>query len=198
MGGMSPAGSPSWLIRIQSPYNLLIGLYVRDAAGLCPPSWAGLPRLDPAVEVRAELAPLVGPEASEQWARWWQGELARQEGPERGFFAPDAAFGDGLDLDALVRACLDDARRWASARSREEADAHQHGTYPDAEGDLVRTVEAEVGRKARPFELEVTELPVAGAFGRRVRPGHVLVSRSLRADAAAYRAWLLPVLRDLV
>ncbi|CAG6397721.1 conserved hypothetical protein [Actinacidiphila cocklensis] len=197
MGRMRYAGSPSWLMRIHCPLGLLIGLYARDAAGLRPATAVDVPRLEPAVELRADLAPLAVPAASEQWARWWEGELARQEGVEHGFFAPDARFGDGQELDALVRARLDDARRWSGERGHEEAEAHRDGSYPDEENGLVRAVEAEIGRKARPFELEVIELPVAGRFGRRLSEGLVLVSRALRADPEAYRDWLTPVLRDL-
>ncbi|GHI06182.1 hypothetical protein AQI88_28910 [Streptomyces cellostaticus] len=61
---------------------------------------------------------------------------------------------------------------------------------------LVRAVETELGRKARPFELHVWELPVAGAVGWRVSEKHVAVSRALREDAAAYRRWLTPVIRE--
>nr|WSX77948.1 hypothetical protein OH826_31350 [Streptomyces sp. NBC_00899] len=79
---MRYAGSPSWLMRIHCPLGLLIGLYARDAAGLRPATAVDVPRLEPAVELRADLAPLAVPAASEQWARWWEGELARQEGVE--------------------------------------------------------------------------------------------------------------------
>lgn len=73
MGRMRYAGSPSWLMRIHCPLGLLIGLYARDAAGLRPATAVDVPRLEPAVELRADLAPLAVPAASEQWARWWEG-----------------------------------------------------------------------------------------------------------------------------
>jgi len=175
----------------------LIGLFVRDAAGLRPAAAVDVPPLTPTVEVRASLAPLAVPEASAQWARWWNGELTRQEGPERGFFVPDARFGDGAELGALVSECFEEAVRWSSARKHEEAAARWSGEPRDDEGDIVRAVEAEIGRRARPFELCVTELPVAGAVGWRVSARHVVVSRALRGDALAYRRWLTPVIREL-
>lgn len=195
---MHPVGPPPWMMRVQCPYRLMIGLFVRDAAGLNPPAAIDLPRLVPDVELRASLAPLAVPAASEQWARWWRRELARQEGPERGFAVPDARYGDGEELDALVHACLDDARRWSADRKREVSEAHLSSGYPDVESELVRAVEEEVGREARPFRLDITELPVAGTAGWRVSEGHVVVSHALRTDAAAYREWLAPVVRDLV
>lgn len=194
---MRYAGSPSWLMRIHCPESLLIGLYARDAAGLHPPTPVDVPRLEPAVEMRAGFAPLAVPAASEQWARWWETELAALgEAAYQGGFRP-GGFGAGEELNALVRACLDDARRWSSERGHEEADAHRDGTYPHPETDLVREVEAEIGRKARPFVLQITELPVTGRFGRRISGEHVVVSRALREDAQAYREWLIPVVREL-
>lgn len=179
-----------------SPHGLLLGLFVRDAAGMRPPTVIDLPRLDPVVEIRATLAPLAVAAASEQWAGWWEREMARQEGPDRGFFAPDARFGDGDELAALVEACREDASRWSSALGREALDAHLR--EPRAiECDVVRQVEAGLGRKARPFELSVTELPFAGARGWRVSTHHVMVTRDLRADVAGYADWLGPVVREL-
>ncbi|MFJ5535433.1 hypothetical protein [Streptomyces sp. NPDC093261] len=175
----------------------MIGLFVRDAAGLRPHTDIGVPPLVPAVEARASLTPLALPEASVQWARWWERELTRQEGPDRGFFAPEARFGDGEELGLLVRACFDDAVRWSSARGREHAETMTRGDHRSLEGNLVRAVETEIGRKARPFELQVTELPVADTVGWHVSEKHVVVSRALREDAAAYRQWLTPVIRGL-
>ncbi|MFG1805603.1 hypothetical protein [Streptomyces sp. NPDC049040] len=197
---MRYAGSPSWLMRIQSPQGLLIGLFVRDAAGLHPPTAVDLPPLEPAVEMRAGLVPLAVPEASEQWARWWESELERPEGQQRGFSRPSARYGDGPELNALVQACFDDAVRWSSERGREDSAAADEALAradPGPEGDLVARVEAELGRKARPFELDVTVVPVAGAAGWRAAGTHVVVSRALRADRAAYREWLTPVVREL-
>jgi hypothetical protein len=182
-------------MRIEIPRSLVIGLFVRDAADLRVETEFDVPPLAPAVERRALLAPLATAVASEQWARWWEQELARP--PGQGPFAPDPRFGDGPELVDLVRACFDDASRWGTARHSEEAEAHRRGEHPDHEGDLVRAVEAETGRKARPFDLRVSELPVAGAFGQRVSATHVLVSRTLRADAEAYGELLTPVIREL-
>ncbi|MDF2260210.1 hypothetical protein [Streptantibioticus ferralitis] len=73
----------------------------------------------------------------------------------------------------------------------------RRGDRRGREGDLVRAVEVEIGRRARSFELQVTELPVAGVVGWRVSAGHVVVGRALRGDAVAYRRWLTPVIREL-
>ncbi|NUS13774.1 MAG: hypothetical protein HOY69_20610, partial [Streptomyces sp.] len=193
---MRYSGQPSWQMWVSSPQGLLVGLYVREAAGMRPATAVDLPPLDPPVELRAGLAPLAVPEAARQWVRWWEGELARQEGPERGFFAPDRRF-DGEELGALVHACYDDAHRWAALSCHDEDQAHLDGEGGSgAEGDLVRAVEAELGRKARPFRLTVTQLPLADAVGWRPSPHHLLVSRALRSDPDAYARWLTPVLRE--
>ncbi|WP_369394656.1 hypothetical protein AB5J72_49510 [Streptomyces sp. CG1] len=175
----------------------MIGLFVRDAAGLRPRAGMDVPPLVPSVETRASLAPLAVPEASVQWARWWDRAVTRHEGPDRGFLAPESRFGGGEELGVLVRECFDDAVRWSSVWGREYAEAMMRGDRRDHEGDLVRAAETELGRKARPFELHVLELPVAGAVGWRVSERHVVVSRSLREDAAAYRRWLTPVICEL-
>jgi hypothetical protein len=219
MGGVRHTGQPSWRLSVSSPFGLYIGLYVREAAGLRPPAAVDLPALDPPVELRADLVALAVPAAAQQWAAWWDRELARQEGPERGFFSPDARFGDGAELDALVRACMPDAARWASAArddrrpepappgERDAAGRPRAGAYRTddwsppvpvgTESALVRTVEAELGRKARAFDLTITQLPLAAPVGWRPSPHHLLVSRALRADPAAYRAWLTPILREV-
>lgn len=197
---MRYAGMPNWLMWIQTPHGLLAGLFVRDAAGLQPRTAFELPPLVPAVELRADLAPLAVAEASEQWARWWERELGRDDAQGRGFCAPDARFGDGPALVALLDACHDEAMRWSSDRKGEESEATAEAMRredPGPEGALVSAVEREIGRKARPFELEVTVLPVAGKGAWRVAPGHVVVSRALRADTAAYGEWLTQVIREL-
>ncbi|MER6386632.1 hypothetical protein [Streptomyces sp. NPDC001127] len=194
---MRYAGSSSWQVRSGTSQQLVIGLFVRDAAGLRPRVDIEVPPLVPAVEARASLAPLAVPEASAQWARWWDRELTRHEEPHRGFLAPESRFGGGEELGALMRECFDDAVRWSSARGREYAEAMMRGDRRGHEGDLVRAVETELGRKARPFELQVMELPVAGAVGWRVSEKHVVVSRALREDAEAYRRWLTSVIREL-
>lgn len=91
-----------------------MGLYVRDAAGLRPATPVEVPRLEPAVELRAGLAPPAVPAASEQWARWWEAELTRLGETFQGAFRPDVRFGDGDgdgdELDALS------ARAWTTPR----------------------------------------------------------------------------------
>lgn len=189
---MQYVGSSSWLIRIDTPVGLLMGLYLRDAAGLQPVVAVEVPAVVPAVAIRADLAPLAVPAASVQWARWWDQELARQDGPGRGFFRPDRGF-KGAELGALVDACHDDAARWSADRHHEASPLRT----PGSENGLVAAVEAEIGRRARPFELTITVLPVAGSAGWRVSAGHVVVSRAFRTDQAAYRPWLTQVLREL-
>ena len=178
---------------IDTPEHLVLALFVRDATGLRP--WTGLdvPPLAPAVAARGRLAPAARSEATAQWATWWQRELARQGRGERGYAMPDAELGDGEELAELFLTHRLEGLGWTAARKGEHAAALHRGT----EGDLVRAVEAELGRKARPFLLRVTELPVAGPFGLRVSTSHLVVSRTLRDDPAAYEEWLTPVLREL-
>jgi hypothetical protein len=57
---------------------------------------------------------------------------------------------------------------------------------------LVAEVERDLGRQAAAFNLQIDVLPVEGVWGSRARVDHVLVSRELHGDHAAFRAFLTP------
>ena len=66
------------------------------------------------------------------------------------------------------------------------------------ETDLVRDFERRLRRRASGFDLRVDELPVVGVAGWRIGHDHVLITRGLLADPAAYREWLAPVVAGLL
>ena len=181
------------MVSIDTPEHLVWRVFVRDVADLRPWTGVDVPPLVPCVPTRECLPPAARSEATAQWGSWWQRELARHGRGERGYAQPEAALGDGQELEDLFLTYRLDALRWASARKCEDTAPLRRGR----EGDVVRTVEGEIGRKARPFLLTVTELPVAGPFGLRASPRHVVVSRTLRDAPAAYERWLTPVIREL-
>jgi hypothetical protein len=62
---------------------------------------------------------------------------------------------------------------------------------------LVADLEREAGRKAQPFQLQVTEIPVAGRELWQLDPHHVLVTAELVRDSDEYRRLMTPVVRAL-
>ncbi len=66
------------------------------------------------------------------------------------------------------------------------------------EGDVVRAAERRAGRRAHPFSLRITVLPVAGAWSAERDVHHLLVSEQLRADDEAYRPVLEPIVDALL
>jgi len=191
--GMRTVGS--WGIRLTMPQALLLGLYLRDAAGLHPPTsdlLPDLPRLQPAVTpLRSVGEGLSGADvAATQWATWWA--AAFPGGPEALTSVLPPLF-PGLrgmtELRGLAELAIDDAVTWAAqARARE---ARLARTRPLAlfETNLVAEVERTLGRRIRPFSLEVVVLPLEGIASWDVA-GHPVITEDLRADRDAYLTWL--------
>jgi len=197
------------------PSLLVLALHVRDGAGLEPAMDPPVPRLEPAVGAGAGAPPA----AAEQWSAWWRALLGAEvalrravsDGP--GGMATHAALAahhvpytppdfSGLDgspeLRELVAGGWGDAHRWTEARSRE---LHAVNTAQDRrllECDVVRDAERRAGRRARPFRLYVSVLPVAGASVWRVAEDHVLAGWGLYASSPDWRRWLDPVVEELV
>ena len=65
------------------------------------------------------------------------------------------------------------------------------------ESEVVRDAERRLGRRARPFRLQVSVLPVAGSGSWRVAEDHVLVTRSRYFDTRAWRGDLERVVAEL-
>lgn len=196
--GVELAGSSSWRIEVDEPQVLVVASFVRDAAGLRPEVDPANPPLEPAVapgpggsEGDAAAA------ASAQWAAWWPRLLERGAAALRDLEPPDfPALAGTPALQDLVRARFDDAVAWSGDRRREHAE-FARDPRRNVEGDAVRAAERDLGRRARPFRLRVTELPVAGDGGWVFADDHVVVARALRRDPDAYRRWLRPVVARL-
>jgi hypothetical protein len=65
--------------------------------------------------------------------------------------------------------------------------AQVHHTTPrfSGVGEIVRELETERGRQARPFRLTVTEVGVAGVIWHRLTTDHMLISTRFRDDEPA-------------
>ncbi len=216
---MQLAESASWKISTDEPEPMLIALYLRDAAGLHTRIDPDIPRLEPAVPYDAE--PLSeGAVSSVQWAAWWHqlllggGFWPDDKNPsdlhnlttdpelQRLFYwpTPDLAAGvpsDTPELHALVRQHQKAARIWSEARKHEFVALSVTRQRVSLELGAVRSVEAGLGRKARPFAFDVRVLPLAAKHAWRLSPGRALVSRALYRDRAAYIEWLQPIIEEL-
>ena len=203
---MKFAGRPSWQVRTDLAQPLVIALHLRDAAGLDVAADAVVPPLEPAVPLDAALVPYATEQAAAQWAQVWQSMLDNH--PE--FSGVPPVFAEPLHglpaaLTALAKAGLPNALAWFHACKQEDLQyLRASGGRPGRRmgvglgiGELVRRIEQDNGREALPFTLRISLLPVAGIWARRVRHGHVLLSRSMCEDEAACEAFLDPVLRDL-
>jgi hypothetical protein len=216
---MQLAESTSWKMSTDEPEPMLIALYVRDAAGLHPQIDPDIPRLEPAVPFGAEPLP---DEAvySAQWAAWWhqllQGGGFWPEGKDpadlriprndpdflRLFYwpTPDLAAAvpsDAPELHALIRRHLEAAQIWSQARKHEFVALSVTRQRVSLEWEVVRSVEAGLGRKVRPFAFDLRVLPLAAKQAWRLSPGRALVSRALYRDRKAYVDWLRPIVEEL-
>lgn len=212
---MQLAGTRSWRMGCDEPRLLLLALYVRDAAGLDAAADPPVARLDPAVAATGEPVPEV---AAAQWTVWWSHLVASEPAVMRAI--QDA--GGGMDsvrilsehhmsygppgfealrgspeLRELVARHDADSRAWAQERSQELI---RHTTEPDrvrVEWEVVREAERLLGRPVRPFRLQVSILPVAGARSWRVAGDHMVVTRSRYLDVEAWRSDLALVVAEL-
>jgi len=193
---MQLAGRPSWKIELDEPVVLVIALFIRDLAGLRPDTEPALPRLYPAVELARKVdVDLLSP----QWAGWWHGLLEQGARALAANTPPDFTdLAPGPELRELLRSEFRTANDWAGQRHQEHARLVIHSPKPGVESELVSAVERKLGRRARPFRLRISELPVEGQGGWRLDAEHVLVSRSLLTNRDAYRSWLAPVIAEVV
>jgi hypothetical protein len=200
--GAVPAGDSGamraegrWGIDLTMPQSLLLALHLRDAARLRPPTsplLPDLPPLDPpALALPTAGGDLAGLEAAgRQWARWWA--VSFPGGPDAltSILPPRFPGLAGMpELRGLAELGMDDAVTW-TARAR-EAERRVLTRTPTAlfETNLVAEVEHDLGRRIRPFQLDVVVLPVEGT-GHWDVLGRPVISLGLRADRDRYLPWL--------
>ena len=212
---MHQAGQLSWRIAIDEPQPLVIGLIVRDVAGLTS-RHVWLPPAAPAT-------PCANGEGSEdgarQWDLWWDRSIsnnwnARDQSQEQlaAMWWTPPEF-DSLQwapaLQEVVARHFSDARQWARDRKQEHVEL-VIGT-PDprpfhrgrsgrglVETRLVADLERDLGRRAQPFQLRITEIPVAGKELWQLEPCHVLITAGLLGDSDEYRRLMTPIVRALL
>ena len=205
---MRLAGSQSWQIRVDQWSQVHeIPLWVRaaeriESAGALVPGPLDLDPVPPPSSWDAESpgdAAQRAAELTEGWAAWWEGALHRPPPDPVALRLSGLAAelgGSGLpryetlfmppDFDGLrpwpalrevsTRRWLE-AHEWHGARKRAGVAAMMR-SRPD-NGRVVREVEAALGRRVRPFVLELVVVPVRDDEVRRVIQGRYLVPERL-------------------
>lgn len=188
------AGRPSWQVRVDAPQVLAVALHIRDVAGLAqtsPP--IHLPEAAPSVATEVTVHDLT--EVTAQWNAWWTRALTTGPRAPKELEPPHfPAFADAPALQDLLRVHFDAARRWSAELKR--GGAGTMGTSPL--GELVSEVEHRMGRAAKPFNLRLDVVPVAGRGMWTVRHAHMLMSGALLDDPELLVAKLRPEVELLV
>ncbi|WP_329134329.1 hypothetical protein OG552_18665 [Streptomyces sp. NBC_01476] len=178
----STAGS-SWAVRVdQWPQRLDIALWLREFGRIAVPPGDTVPGpLDVPVPLwRNATGQSAGLTAG--WLGWWNALLSSQDRPTPGAAAAGQLAFDppgfaGLDewpeLQDLVLAGWREANDWHQWRKETGlAAGHRHSmVVTRAIGEL----ENRLGRRARPFTIALTVLPVRETTVRQVAPDHFLV-----------------------
>jgi len=198
------APGKTWRVAEDSPTDLLIALYLRDAAGILPAGDPELPAIDPALAPHASPEPL-SPERFEalrrEWTEWWRRLVRPPSYPKLWELEPPAfePFRGSPELQRLLRERFRDARRWAGSRHEEFGDAAveriQRGEH-DVNAVVV-ACEREKGRRAEPFQLDLLVLPLAERDIWIIGPSSIVVSTRLRNDSAAFRDAMTPLVQAL-
>jgi hypothetical protein len=197
------ADQASWQISTDQPQPLVIGLFIRDVAGV-PSRHSWLPPASPAVPRAGDQAPDA---AGLQWDDWWNQALRQERQADDAGWPPDLSFWwtppafESLhaapELQAIVATHVFDAVRWSNARHQEHGATMQGSAGGLLETKLVTDMERALARTAQPFHPRITEIPVHGQHLWQLRPDHVLVSAALLRDTAQYRQRLMPVIEAL-
>ena len=217
-------GTLRWRVTEDCPLDLLVGLCLRDLAGLHGVGDPPLPPVVPAVqrepathramaiapgvewgrdEARAQAAAEISALGAE-WAGWWRRAVVGMNAAASWstLFVPPhfPAFDRELALQDLVIERFADAVAWSNARRAEYlADDLEHrAEYSGDIVDVVRSREHELRRQAGSFRLDIEALPLSEKGAWVVAPDTVVISWSLRDDRAAFRDWFEPLVTALV
>ena len=183
---MRLAGSPSWRISADRwPVSFDWALWFRacerinvESEGVVPGPVDIDPLPDPSTD-RSEAAELAA-----GWLAWWQSLIAlpplsppfdRAHRPAVLAFGPPGFPGlaDWPALQRVVTRRWRQADDWHTARMKAGLEAGPHGGART--GQVVADLERELGRKARPFSLDLVLLPVRDDQVRPIGPDRFLV-----------------------
>ncbi|GIJ72999.1 hypothetical protein Voc01_079160 [Virgisporangium ochraceum] len=200
-------GSDSWQVSVKAEENhTVFPLWLRDVEAVdVPPS----PLVPGPLDVN-DLPPPAGephdPRLGAEWLAWWESIVLTHPTspvPPDDDVEPAYDTPDPLGLARLPALRPHVARRWPEFLEWQLAHRRAHGTYTDRRppgdgriGEVVREVEAELGRRAAPFHLTFTLLQVRDDRILTVEPGRFLVpERVIRS--AGWPDWLRAEVRKV-
>lgn len=171
---------------------MVVALFLRDAFRL--PVALNIPALSPAVPCASAPVPFDADFACSEWSRWWDQLLAAEEARRPGERPPGQTFPEAAGFPVLA-AFLASVRRvalnYSAQRKREERAFRPARILDSVEFGILHEAGPRLTRPhGRPVSIRVTQLPVDGDFSWARSPHHLVVSRSTRADSAAYLAAL--------
>ena len=179
---MRLADTKSWLIRTDrwsEPFDM--ALWFRAAERIDVPAGGVVPA---ALDIDPLPEPSQTQDLTEAWLAWWQA-LTEADTPSGRFdpanppvalsFSPPAypGFRDRPELGRVVAARWTEAHQWVNGRKR---DGLRAGLAHDSRtNQVVSDLERTLGRKARPFSLDLIVLPVREDEIRHVTGDRYLV-----------------------
>ena len=191
---MRELGRPSWQIQVDERQVLAVALYVRDVVGIAHTAApVGLPELAPSVRTGGTV--LASPEAGADWNAWWARALTMGARAGLDLQPPHfPAFANAPALQALLQEHFDAAQRWASDRTRSSVRASSTDLPL---GDTMSEIEDRLGRAAKPFNLRLDVVPVAGRRLGTASPEHLLVPSALLQEPEQLLTLVRPAVERL-
>jgi hypothetical protein len=202
------SGLDSWEIRVSEwDWELEVALWVRAAERIDVPV-GGIVTAGLELDVVPEASGVASAALAEGWLHLWNAILFRPQLTQQNVRAEMARFlspefdvlADFPDFRRVYAARYPEANAWHTARKRGGREARRDPASAEAprgiEAEVVRAVEAEIGRTPAPFRLHVVVLPVAEDVVRPTGDGTYLVPERVRRSDG-YEAWLAGVVRAL-
>ena len=171
---------------------MVVARFLRDTFRL--PVALNIPALSPAVPHESAATPFDADAACCEWSRWWDQLLTAEDAPRPGERTAGQILPQAAEFPVLA-ALLADVRRealdYSARRKREEKALRPPRILNSVEFGILNEARPRLTRpRGRQVSIRITQLPVDGDFSWPRSPHHLVVSRSTRADSAAYLAAL--------
>jgi hypothetical protein len=177
---------------VSEPRSTVVALFLRDTFRL--PVALNIPALSPAVPHPSVATPFDADAACSEWSRWWGQLLEAEEAPRPGERTTGQTLPQAAEfpvLAELVANVRSEALDYSGQRKREEKALRPARILNSVEFGILNEARPRLTRpRGRQVSIRITQLPVDGDFSWPRSQHHLVVSRSTRADSAAYLAAL--------
>jgi hypothetical protein len=205
-GDMRLASIRSWRMSVRADEGpTVFALWLRDVEAIEVPPSPLVPGPLDVVDLPPPLGAVHDLRLGEEWLAWWVSLVERRPRPalSKGYgVEPAYDTSDPLGVARLPALRGYVTRRWTEFQDWRIAVHRASGTFASRrpadlrENRVVREVEAALGRKAAPFSLAFTLLPVRDDRIRKVGSGHYLVPERVYLGAT-WPAWLRTVVAEV-